>query len=220
MVLRLSAHRGCVLCYLALFPDRHHPRHRLAGLVWPDVQEELALHSLRQAIADLRTVMGATAACLRVDRTGVTLLSSAVETDVAELDGLLAEGDVASVAAAMELARDPLLGDVDAAWADNARERTSQDLRSAVLRAATDALERHRPQEALLLVRRFLQRDPADEEIHRLAMRALALGRDRHGLHHQYSRCAEAVKAELDEGPDVETVQLYEGLMLALSSAP
>jgi len=48
---RLSAQRLALLAVLAAerAGDRHVSRERLTGLFWPDVDEERARHSLRQA---------------------------------------------------------------------------------------------------------------------------------------------------------------------------
>ncbi len=43
-----------LLVYLAVEADRPHRRERLAGLLWPDSDEEAARHSLRQVLSNLR----------------------------------------------------------------------------------------------------------------------------------------------------------------------
>ena len=46
------------LAYLAVKPDRPHPRITLAALFWPDRPEKQALQALRQTVARLRTTLG------------------------------------------------------------------------------------------------------------------------------------------------------------------
>ena len=47
-----------LLAYLAVEADRAHPRDVLATLLWPERPDRTALANLRNAIADLRTVIG------------------------------------------------------------------------------------------------------------------------------------------------------------------
>src|SRR5262245_57323812 len=51
-----------LLAYLAVEADR--PRHRdaLAALLWPDMPDTAARHNLRQALANLREVIGGASA--------------------------------------------------------------------------------------------------------------------------------------------------------------
>jgi DNA-binding SARP family transcriptional activator len=46
-----------LLAYLAVEAASPHARHALAGLLWPNVPEDHALHSLSQALCHLRTVL-------------------------------------------------------------------------------------------------------------------------------------------------------------------
>ena len=55
---RLSAQRLAILAVLAAEGDRRVSRERLTGLFWPDVDEERARHSLRQALYTLRQEVG------------------------------------------------------------------------------------------------------------------------------------------------------------------
>ena len=45
-----------LLAYLALPPERVHPRDKLAALLWGDLSDEHARQTLRQALATLRRV--------------------------------------------------------------------------------------------------------------------------------------------------------------------
>src|SRR5512145_1611628 len=62
-----------LLAYLAVEADRPHSRDELIGLLWPDQPDTAARASLRQALANLRQVIG--------DRTSTTpFLSVAVDS--------------------------------------------------------------------------------------------------------------------------------------------
>jgi len=47
-----------LLAYLALTPDRPHRREALAGLLWPEFPERSARTNLRNALSNLRKVLG------------------------------------------------------------------------------------------------------------------------------------------------------------------
>ena len=47
-----------LLVYLIVEADRPHQRDALAGLLWPDQPDPVARHNLRQALANLRQVLG------------------------------------------------------------------------------------------------------------------------------------------------------------------
>ena len=47
-----------LLAYLTVEADRAHRREKLIGLLWPDSPEEAARHNLRQALFNLRLVLG------------------------------------------------------------------------------------------------------------------------------------------------------------------
>src|SRR4051794_24667907 len=47
-----------LLAYLIVESDRPHQRDALAGMLWPDQPDPVARHNLRQALANLRQVLG------------------------------------------------------------------------------------------------------------------------------------------------------------------
>src|SRR5512136_2148272 len=47
-----------LLAYLAVESDRPHRRETLVGLLWPDYPEDDARHNLRQALFNLRSILG------------------------------------------------------------------------------------------------------------------------------------------------------------------
>ena len=100
---RLSAQRLALLAVLAAEGGRHVSRERMTGLFWPDVDEERARHSLRQAMYTLRHEVGRE--IIRSDF-ALSLDPSAITADVVEFRAALACGD--RVAAAT-LVRGPFL---------------------------------------------------------------------------------------------------------------
>jgi DNA-binding SARP family transcriptional activator len=75
-----SAKVRALLVYLAVESDRPHHRDALAGLLWPEQPDQVARNNLRQALANLRQVLGdRTAASSRPASSGLT--SMAVRRD-------------------------------------------------------------------------------------------------------------------------------------------
>src|SRR5215831_16330128 len=93
-----------LLAYLALTPGQTHPRDKLAALLWPDMPPRAARNALRQSVFVLRTALRrAQYTALLVTADAVTLLSEAVETDVAAFERAVAEGAPSALEAAASL---------------------------------------------------------------------------------------------------------------------
>jgi DNA-binding SARP family transcriptional activator len=111
-----------LLAYLAVAPGLARSRDSLTGLLWSDRAEEQARGSLRQALAELRRALEAMAPSpLDAGRETVTLDAQAVDSDVADLERLIAEGGPDSLSQAAELYRGEMLegfGAADPAFED------------------------------------------------------------------------------------------------------
>jgi DNA-binding SARP family transcriptional activator len=82
-----------LLAYLALPLGHSHPREKLATLLWGDMQHAQARGNLRNALSRIkRTLPKAARASVRFDGASVSLDPSAVDVDVARLEGLVADG--------------------------------------------------------------------------------------------------------------------------------
>src|SRR4051812_468619 len=100
-----------VLAWLALNPGLH-ARSRVAGALWPDVREDSARQSLRNALTAARRALGVDGARHLVatrDRVGL----DGVEVDVRTAAALAGEGRHAEAAAALD---GDLLPGLDADW--------------------------------------------------------------------------------------------------------
>src|SRR5262245_2317015 len=73
-----------LLAYLALFPDRSHPREELIDIFWPDMDIESARNNLRQSLFSLRHLLeGASAdSIFLADNSSVQIRPEAITTDV------------------------------------------------------------------------------------------------------------------------------------------
>src|SRR5262245_24774527 len=74
--------RALIVC-LALSPEAPWSRERLAALLWDDRDEEQARGSLRQALAELRRLLGEPDPLL-ADRETISLKPSGVDVDALE----------------------------------------------------------------------------------------------------------------------------------------
>ena len=196
-----------LLACLALSPGISWPRERLMALLWSDRAEEQARASLRQALTELRQVLGEPSP-LRTEQDKVSLDSAAIMVDAVEFPRLVKSGKLDEAAA---LYRGPLLdghGVRDGAFEDwlSAERARLHDLAIETLHrlaasqggtAATDTAQR------------LLQLEPAHEATHRLLMQLYAAAGQRAQALRQYQHCRDALRRDLQANPDAETEQLY-----------
>jgi TolB-like protein len=198
--------RALVAC-LALSLGSPWPREKLLALLWSDRGEEQARASLRQALAELRRMLGEPSA-LRTEHDSVSLDPAMIAVDAIEFERLAKTGKLEAAAA---LYRGPLLdkhGVRDDAFEDWLRiERTR--LHNLMI----DVLDRFTVSQtgdaAIETAQRLLQLDPAREETHRLLMRLYAAAGQRANALRQYQHCRDALQRELQAQPDIETERLY-----------
>src|SRR5262245_40657550 len=196
-----------LLTYLALSPGQAWPREKLMALLWSDRGDEQARASLRQALAEMRRVLGEPSP-VRAEHDAVSLDPALLAVDALEFERLAKAGKLDEAAA---LYRGPLLdghGVRDDAFEDWIRvERTRlHDLAVDVL----DRLAGAQSGDATLeTAQRLLQLDPAREETHRLLMRLYATAGQRAQALRQYQLCRDALQRELQAMPDAETERLY-----------
>jgi DNA-binding SARP family transcriptional activator len=214
-----SAKVRALLAYLAVEAQRPHPREALAALLWPDWPDRAALTNLRNALANLRACLGdgqANPAYLLITRETIQFnRASDHDLDVATL--LAATRVPTALPQAVELYRGPFLEGLAVAdsapfeeWATRQREHLAQELLAALGRLAADGEQRGDYDLALRYAQRQLALDPAREEAHQQAMRALALAGQRSAALAQYQACCAALAQELGVEPARETTTLYE----------
>ena len=223
-----------LLAYLAVEADRPHSRDELIGLLWPDQPDAPARANLRQALANLRQVIG--------DRTTGTpfllVTSESIQfqrsedcrVDATTFTALIAECQThphrhldtcRSCARRLQAAVELYQGDFLAQFIQSGSEAFEEWTllkREQLHQAALDALYhltqhwdwRGEYDQALRYARRQLELDPWREEAHRQAMRALALTEQRSAALAQYEVCRHVLASELGAEPSAETTVLYE----------
>jgi len=191
-----------LLTYLALSPGRTRSREHLLGLLWPEKKESYARHSLNQAVAILRGLLGT--ARLLTHGDSLTLSDTALDVDAERFDALVDR----QPAEAAQLLRGEFLEGfaLDEApgfdeWAGNTRARFHARAAAALTAAGEGALGAFRYAEAIDLARRALAYEPYAEPAARLLMRAAALSGDIAGALAAFQDFSARMASQLGERP-------------------
>jgi DNA-binding SARP family transcriptional activator/TolB-like protein len=217
--LRLGRKTLALLAYLLAYPGQEHGREKLAALLWPDRFEEQARGSLRQALSELRRALGELGESIRGSSDGrVSLDSSLIASDLAELERLHRADDLDSLAAAAALHRGPFLEQLGSvseefdAWALQERERRRAQAVGALERLVEKLMAAGRIEEARERAERLVEVDPGHEPGHRALMSAYAALGQRAAALRQFEACERALKQLLDAEPDAETRALAQSI--------
>lgn len=198
------------------------PRQRLISLLWSDRGEDQARASVRQAIYELRALLGQTAVRTAGDQ--VMLEPGVVESDVAAILRAPVD-DPASLIALLDATQPEILGGIDDIggpfddWLRDARLRLAVDLGNKS-RLAAEATLSASPEIARRLADHALAFDPYDERALRVALAADAKLGDQARLHRRYRDTVDRLAAELNAHPSQETRHLYERLRLPGAAEP
>lgn len=204
-----------LLALLVCRSGENQPRERLTGLLWGDRGDKQARHSLSQTLTSIRSTIGDGPDPFSAERETLRACAEAVSADVIDLLKLAERNDLASLRAAAELCRGPLLEGFrlnEAAfdeWLAQERSRFHHIGVSVLMRlAACEAAGGHSDAAAAAL-ERALTLDPLSEEVHRRLMR-LHLDRGNYNaVIRHYRECSEILKRELGTVPEPATTTLY-----------
>jgi DNA-binding SARP family transcriptional activator/predicted ATPase len=213
-----SANNQGLLVYLALNGDRPIARELLVALLWPEESDHNAHNNLRQAIFQLRQLLGDTESSatphLLVTRQVVQFNPAGDHAlDVAQFLRAIESHDLDTAA---EHYRGELLPGFNAGsaefeeWLRLEREQLHRLALEAMFEAARDHLAAGRLDKAQALARRQLSLEPWREPAHRQLMQAYALAGDRAAALAQYEMCREVLWTELGIEPAPETAALLE----------
>lgn len=214
--LRLNTRKAeALLALLALHPGQPRARDKLCALLWPDVREAQARHSLRQTLLQLRKALASAPSALWSDARGLQLEAACVRSDVSELHRSITQGTREGLYAAMSLYRGDLLEGLSVGeapfdqWLKVERKRMREQVAEALSRLLALETDAQRDGDALQVCTRLLQLDPLREEAHRSWMRLLARqGRRAAALEH-YIGFAGTLRNQLGSEPDPLTQQLF-----------
>jgi DNA-binding SARP family transcriptional activator len=219
-----------LLTYLAVESDRAHRRSALAEMFWPNRQQGVGRKNLKQALANLRKVLGDRERpnpFLLVSRDQIQFdLSCSVQLDVREyLDAVeagidLDHADCAARLAHLQRAVDLYRGDFleDFSLDDCQEFEEWVVVRREALRRKTAKALRHLIElyaegrdleQALSSARKLVRLEPWSEANHRRLMRLLIAGGRRSEALRQFQACKRILAEEFDIDPSEETAGLY-----------
>jgi DNA-binding SARP family transcriptional activator len=188
-------------------------RERLADLLWPFKKSEVARHSLRNCLLQLRRTFGPSGAGYIASDQVYCRIAGAV-VDLHRFERLSRSQQRSELQAAADLYRGNFLADLDVnsepfqEWLAREREHTFAVACDVLhkLTAAQDAAGNH--DAAIQTGRRLVALDPLCELGQRALIRAYArAGRCSEALR-QYKSCAQILERELGVAPDRETQRL------------
>ncbi|HET7088827.1 MAG TPA: AAA family ATPase [Anaerolineae bacterium] len=221
-----------LLARLAIEPSRRLLKDQALDLLWPDQTVAAAsnnlyrtLHSLRQTL-DTHLGPGSANSMITYED-GVFTLGDSVQIDAAEFERLCStpatsESRIPNLQSALSLYRGDLLpDDLYSDWTLSPRESLRRLHREASITLAHHRIQSRDYPAAIVLLLPLIDRDRADEPVHRSLMRAYALAGRRHDALRQYQACVDALAADLDLPPEPETTALYDQILSGeLSPAP
>ncbi len=213
-----------LLAFLGMQNGQAVARDRLAGLLWEDSNDTQARHSLRQALAALRKLMGGAGTCL-VAETDAIALAEGVAVDAVDLADLVMTGSTDSLRSALDSYKGDFLDGLNPRsasfedWQLVERER----LRELVLRGSESLLNQLQQDGALepatQVALRMVALDPIREPIHRSLMTLYASQGQHAAALRQYRRCRDTLRRVLGVTPEPETETLYRDIV-ARRAAP
>lgn len=206
----------CLLGLLLLSPGYRMNREQLASLLWDPAPEALARSSLRQALRELREVLGPEGEELvEADRFEVSLKGAAFDLDVRRFRELIATGvhDQNALLSAAALWQGELFGPAQPSapvfetWLQIERSQ----LRSVLTTALTDQLEKLIAANAFTDTRvaeELVRIEPSHELAHQFIMRFHALRGDQSAALRQFGLLEKALAEELDSEPSEASNEL------------
>jgi len=198
-----------MLVYLLRSPRRTRSREHLVGLLWPDVADRDARHSLSEALSKLRRAVGDDA----VETTGEHVtLGPRFRIDVEDFEAAMLRHDWAAAAGLCvgEFAEGltvPGALDFDQ-WLELERRHWRSQGVLALSSWAERLLEQGRTSAAMDAARRALVLDPLSDRATRTVMRAQLLLGDRRGALETGRALTARLASELGTAPEAETTAL------------
>ncbi len=222
-----------LLAYLMVEGHRPWSRTTLAGLLWPDLPEISAQSNLRNALSNLRHVLGdkgsepsfflLTETTLQFNRDSDSKLDLWAFLDLLSQTDTIKEipaGEtrIHLLEAALSLYRGEFLEGftVDSApleeWILATREQARQRLLQILRRLALEHEQWGELDAAFEHTRRYLELEPWDETAYRFQMQLLSALNRRSAALALYDECCSRLARDLGIQPESETVRLYEQL--------
>lgn len=207
----LARKAKAVAAFLALQNGQPQSRERIAALFWENSPEEQARTNLRQCLSTLRKHFGD---ALLSNAETVRLDASAVETDTAQFEGLVAGEDRDGLEAATALYKGDLLDgfvlkeEAFEAWVRSERERYRQMMVGGLAKLIGQCESSGDIAAAVKHATRLVALDPINESVHRALMRTYAAQGRHDAALKQFEVCKGILRRELGVEPQPETLEL------------
>ncbi|MGD9144483.1 MAG: protein kinase [Anaerolineae bacterium] len=218
----VSSKAQALVYYLAA-TRRDHTREALAGLLWSELPDAAARRNLRNALSNLRKLLGPYLSITR--HTAALNQDSAYTVDSLRLleflsslprDASPGSEDLDPLHAAVELYQGEFLAGfyvpkapLFEEWVLGERERLRLALEGTLERLVHGHSARGEYKRAIRFAQRWLAADPLREAAHRALMELYAWSGDRSAAVRQYEACVQVLNEELGVEPSPETVDLY-----------
>ena len=197
-----------LLAYLLLTREKHHPRERLAGLLWPDSTENNARKNLRQALWNLRKSIDER--YLLADSVSIAFApTSDYWLDISILEDP-AEQNMETV---VPLYEGELLPGYYEDWILLERDRISAIFDRKIHGLLTQLLQEERWTETRAWAEKWIAPGQIPEAAYRALMVSFAATGELSNVHESYQRCVQALRDDIGVDPSSETRTLHEDLM-------
>lgn len=202
-----------LLAVLTLRHGRPVKRARLAGMLWPDMDQEQAFANLRPILSELRSGLGRQKARLQSpDRHTLMLDLSDAEVDVLAFDTSVQSAKLSDLERAVTLYRGQLLEGCTEEWVFQERNSREQRCLQALQTLADSALNGGDYESASRYYKRAATLDPWWDPVRRGWMEALSKSGDRNAALQVYREFVEVLRDDPGASPDEQTTILYERL--------
>jgi len=214
-----------LLGYLWIHRSRSHPRERLAGLFWPEMEETQARLNLRQALHHLRSALEPDQAergtILQINPSSVQLVEDGpLWVDIAQFQEHLGDAEETSaerrirfLEQAIDLYRGEFLEGCYDDWCLEERERLRDQLTHALEGLTVAVASRGDHRKAIDYAKRILHHHPLREDVHRQLMQLYRAVGDRSSALQQFGACASVLRDELSVDPAAQTQALYQEIV-------
>ena len=203
-----------LLAYLAIAPERAHPRATIAGALWPDDDDDEARAKLRRHLHALQRALPKQAVPWILSSAGTLRWNpeSRWSCDAAAFDRALASGN--DLAATLEYYTGDFLAGDTRHWTLERRERYRVCAAKSASALARDAATRGELREARKFAQRAFAWEPDSDPAARALIELLGAVGDRVGADAVYAHFAERMRREADATPDPETIAAIERVRL------
>jgi DNA-binding SARP family transcriptional activator len=207
----LPSRKGAyLLALLALRHEREVERNYLAGLLWPDSEQEKALFNLRQTLLRLRQALGSEAWRLTApSRHTLRLEVHGAVVDVVAFDAALAQREPGALRALVALYRGPLLEGCEEEWVFSVRREREHAFLAAMEQLAAHVANEGDYTAAADYLRRVIAVDALREGAYRSLMQVYVAAGEFAEATHLYRELRVLLQQELNTTPAPETDELY-----------